>query len=192
MREGIAAVIRTQSDMELVAEARDGREAVEKFRTLLPDVSLIDLQMPVMDGIASITSIRRHSPHARIVVLTTYHGDAQARAALQAGACAYLLKDTMMAELIRVIRVVHAGRRHIQPEVAMQLAEYAVADTLSQRETEVLQLVSKVSSNRLVARNLGISEETVKVHMKNIIGKLGVTDRTHAVIDAIRRGLISL
>ena len=192
MREGIAAVVNAMPDMELVGEAADGVEAVERFLALRPDVVLMDLQMPRMTGVEAITAIRREDPRARIVVLTTYKGDAQARAALQAGASGYLLKSMVMAELAEAIRTVHAGRKRIPPEVAVQLAEHASDDALSLREIEVLRLVARGSPNKLVAVRLSITEETVKVHMKHIMDKLGANDRTHAVTIAIERGIIEL
>jgi DNA-binding NarL/FixJ family response regulator len=192
MREGIAAVIRTTPDMELVGEAANGSDAITKFLALRPDVTLMDLQMPGISGIEAIAAIRRSAAQARIVVLTTYQGDVQARAALSAGASAYLLKSMVMLELIDTIRAVHAGRRRVTAEVAMELAEHAVDDALSPREIEVLRLVAKGTPNKRVAVRLAISEETVKVHMKHILLKLGASDRTHAVTIALKRGFINI
>jgi DNA-binding NarL/FixJ family response regulator len=192
MRQGIAAVLQTAPDMTLIGEAEDGREAVERHRVLQPDVTLMDLQMPVMGGIDAIAAIRRESPHARFVVLTMYKGDVQAKAALQTGASAYLLKSMVMDDLIETIRWVHSGKRRIPAEVAIELAEHAGDEPLSLREIEVLKLVAKGMSNKLIASDLQISEETVKVHMKHIMEKLGARDRTHAVTIAVKRGFIDI
>ncbi|MBN8884959.1 MAG: response regulator transcription factor [Rudaea sp.] len=191
MREGIAAVIRAMPDMELAGEAEDGAKAVERFLALRPDVVLMDLQMPGMSGLEAIAAIRHAAPAARIVVLTTYKGDAQARAALNAGASGYLLKSMVMAELVDTIRVVHAGRKRVPAEIAVPLAEHA-PDMLSAREVEVLRLVARGTPNKLIAKDLAISEETVKVHVKHIMGKLKANDRTHAVTIAIQRGIIDV
>jgi len=192
MRQGIAAVLRTAPDMTLIGEAENGLVAVERHRVLQPDVTLMDLQMPVMDGIGAIAAIRRESPHARFVVLTMYKGDVQAKAALQTGASAYLLKSMVMLELIETIRSVHSGQRRIPAEIAIELAEHAGDEPLSPREIEVLKLVAKGTSNKLIASDLQISEETVKVHMKHIMEKLAARDRTHAVTIAVKRGFIDL
>jgi len=192
MRQGIAAVLRTAPDMTLIGEAENGLVAVERHRVLQPDVTLMDLQMPVMDGIGAIAAIRRESPHARFVVLTMYKGDVQAKAALQTGASAYLLKSMVMLELIETIRSVHSGQRRIPAEIAIELAEHAGDEPLSPREIEVLKLVAKGTSNKLIASDLHISEETVKVHMKHIMEKLAARDRTHAVTIAVKRGFIDL
>jgi DNA-binding NarL/FixJ family response regulator len=192
MQQGIAAVLRAAPDMTLVGEAGNGLEAVERHRVLQPDVTLMDLQMPVMDGIEAIAAIRRESPHARFVVLTMYKGDVLAKAALQTGASAYLLKSMMMQDLLETIRWVHAGQRRIPAEVAIELAEHAADEPLSVREIEVLKLVAKGTSNKLIAADLQISEETVKVHMKHIMEKLAARDRTHAVTIAVKRGFIEL
>jgi DNA-binding NarL/FixJ family response regulator len=192
LREGIAAVIEGQSDMELVGEAANGREAVAGYRLHRPDVTLMDLQMPEMGGIEAISAIRRDFPDARIVVLTTYKGDVQALRAFKAGAFGYLLKSMLRKELLDTIRMVHAGRRRIPPEIALDLAEHATDDTLSHREIEVLMRVATGNANKQVAAQLGISEETVKVHMKNILSKLHANDRTHAVTIAMKRGIIEV
>lgn len=192
MRQGIAAVLRAAPDMTLIGEAENGLVAVERHRVLQPDVTLMDLQMPVMDGIDAIAAIRRESPQARFVVLTMYKGDVQAKAALQTGASAYLLKSMVMLELIETIRSVHSGQRRIPAEIAIELAEHAGDEPLSQREIGVLKLVAKGTSNKLIASDLQISEETVKVHMKHIMEKLGARDRTHAVTIAVKRGFIDL
>lgn len=188
MRDGIAFALQSQKDMELVGEAGDGLEAVAIFRTLRPDVTLMDLQLPGMDGIGAIEAIRKEFPRARIIVLTTHSGDVQATRALKAGAAGYLLKSMLRAELVNAIRIVHGGGRRIPPEIATGLAEHMDADSLSSREIEVLRSVAAGHSNKIVADDLGISEDTVKGHMKNILPKLGANDRTHAVLIAIKRG----
>lgn len=190
LREGIAAVIGTQPDMVLAGEASNGREAVERHRELDPDVTLMDIQMPEMDGVDAIRAIRAEAPEARIVVLTTYDGDVQAMRALQAGASGYLLKSMLRKELLDTIRAVHAGRRRISPEVAVSIAEHHDDDRLSPREVEVLELIATGHANKSVADELGISEETVKSHVRNILAKLGANDRTHAVTIARRRGIL--
>lgn len=190
LREGIAAVIAGQPDMLLVAEATNGVEAIEAFSRHRPDVTLMDLQMPVMNGIDAITGIRLLAPAARIVVLTTYHGDVQALRAFKAGASGYLLKSMLRKELLDTIRLVHGGGRRIPPEIASGIAEHAAADALSAREVEVLLGVAGGNANKRVARLLGISEETVKAHMKSILAKLSANDRTHAVTIALKRGII--
>jgi DNA-binding NarL/FixJ family response regulator len=192
LREGIAAAIARQPDMILVGEAVNGREAIETFRTTHPDVTLMDLQMPEMNGVAAISAIRADFPAARIIVLTTYKGDAQALRALKAGASGYLLKSALRKEMMDAIRAVFAGRSSIPPEIAMQIAEHVAADALSEREVEVLRCVARGAANKEVAIRLQISEETVKVHMKHILEKLAATDRTHAVTIALSRGIIEL
>lgn len=192
LREGIAAVLEGQQDMTLVAQASNGREAVDAFRRLRPDVTLMDLRMPDMSGIDAITAIRGEFPHARIIVLTTYAGDAHAAAALKAGAAGYLLKNLVRKELLETIRVVHSGKRRIPPEIAMEIAEHAADDELTERELEVLRRVATGRSNRLIAIELDISEGTVKTHMKSILPKLEASDRTHAVMIALKRGIIDL
>jgi DNA-binding NarL/FixJ family response regulator len=192
LREGIAAAIARQTDMVLVGEAVNGREAIEVFRTARPDVTLMDLQMPEMDGVDSILSIRADFPAARIIVLTTYRGDVQALRALKAGAKGFLLKSALRKEMIDAIRAVFAGRTSILPEIALQIAEHAAADALSEREVEVLQCVARGAANKEVAFQLQLSEETVKVHMKHILEKLHATDRTRAVTIALSRGIIEL
>ena len=192
LREGIAAAIARQSDMILVGEAMNGREAIETFRATRPDVTLMDLQMPDLDGVEAITAIRAEYPAARIIVLTTYKGDVQALRALKAGARGFLLKSAVRKEMVEAIRSVHAGRTVILPEVAQQIAEHAAADLLSEREVEVLQCVALGAGNKQVAHQLGLSEETVKVHMKHILEKLHASDRTHAVTIGLGRGIIEL
>jgi len=192
LREGVAAVIQLQSDMELVGEAENGAAAIECFRRLRPDVTLMDLQMPELNGVEAIKAIRAEFPKARIVVLTTYAGDAQALRALKAGAAGYLLKSSLRKDLLETIRNVHLGRRHLQPEVANEIAVHAVDESLTDREVRVLQLIATGRSNKQVAWELGVSEETVKAHLKNIFEKLDVADRTHAVTVAAKRGIIEL
>jgi DNA-binding NarL/FixJ family response regulator len=192
LREGIAAVLESQPDIELVGEATSGTEAVESFREHRPDVTLMDLQMPEMNGIDAIEVIRGEFPNARIVVLTTYKGDAQALAALRAGASGYLLKNMLRKDLLETIRAVHAGRRRIPPEIAAEIAEHALDEALTEREIEVLRRVAVGGANKQVAAQLFISEETVKAHMKSILAKLGAKDRTHAVTIALKRGIIEV
>ena len=192
LREGIAAVIESQEDMTLVAQASNGREAVECFRRLRPDVTLMDLRMPDMSGIEAITAIRSEFRDARIVVLTTYAGDAQAAAALKAGAVGYLLKSLVRKELLETIRAVHSGKRRVPPEIATEIAEHVADDALTAREVEVLRRVAAGKSNKLIAAELDISEGTVKTHMKSILPKLDASDRTHAVMIALKRGILDL
>jgi DNA-binding NarL/FixJ family response regulator len=190
MRDGIAAVLSGEPDITLVGEAANGKEALELFRVLRPDVTLMDLQMPEMKGIDAIVAIRREFPAARIIVLTTYSGDVQALRAIKAGAYGYLLKSMVRKELLATIRMVHAGKRRIPPEIASDIAEHVTADNLTEREVEVLRRVSAGNANKEVAAQLSIAEETVKVHMKSILAKLGANDRTHAVMIALKRGII--
>ena len=192
LREGIAAVIEGQSDMQLVGEAANGLEALQVFRDCRPDVTLMDLQMPEMNGVDAIGAIHREFPDAKVVVLTTYQGDAQALRAFKAGASGYLLKSMLRRELVDTIRSVHAGRRRIPPEIAAGIAEHASDDALTSREIEVLRQVADGNGNKRIAHLLRISEETVKAHMKNILAKLAANDRTHAVTIAVRRGIIEL
>jgi DNA-binding NarL/FixJ family response regulator len=192
LREGIAAAIARQPDMILVGEAVNGREAIEAFRSTRPDVTLMDLQMPEMNGVEAISAIRAEFPAARIIVLTTYKGDAQAVRALKAGASGYLLKSALRKEMMDAIRTVVAGRPSIPAEIAIQIAEHVAADGLSEREVQVLRCVARGAANKEVAIQLHISEETVKVHMKHILEKLAATDRTHAVTIALSRGIIEL
>jgi DNA-binding NarL/FixJ family response regulator len=192
LREGVAAVIEGQPDMRLVAEATDGHEALQYFRMHRPDVTLMDLRMPGMDGIAAITAIRSEFPDAHIAVLTTYPGDAQALRAFRAGASGYLLKSSLRRELVETVRALHAGKRRVLPEIAHEIAEHAAGDTLTAREIDVLKGVAAGNANKAVGVQLGISEETVKAHMKSILAKLGANDRTHAVVIALRRGFINM
>lgn len=192
LREGIAAVLEGSSDARLVAEASNGREAIEQFRTHRPDVTLMDLKMPEMDGIDAIRQIRREFPSARIVVLTTYRGDAEALQALRAGAQGYLLKSALRKELVEAIISVHAGRRYIPSDIARTIAEHVAGGELSLRELEVLRHVAAGNSNKIVAGMLGVSEDTIKAHMKSIMEKLDARDRTHAVTIAFSRRLLNL
>lgn len=192
LREGIAAVIDGQPDMRLVGEASNGHEAVESFRRLRPDITLMDVRMPGMSGIEAIGAIRAEFPNARIIVLTTYAGDAQAAAALKAGAAGYLLKNLVRKELIETIRIVHSGKRRVPNEIAAEIAEHVADDALSEREIQVLRCVAAGKSNKLIAGELEISESTVKTHMKSILPKLDASDRTHAVMIALRRGILDL
>jgi DNA-binding NarL/FixJ family response regulator len=192
LREGIASLVGSQSDIELVAEASTGREALEQFRKHRPNLTLMDVQMPDMDGIEAMVAIRNEFPEARIIVLTTYKGDVKILRALKAGARAFLLKGLLQKELLETIRAVHAGQRRIPPEVAAELADHAIDDALTTREIDVLRLIAGGNSNKLIADQLSITEETVKGYVKNILSKLGASDRTHAVTIALKRGIIDL
>ena len=192
LREGIAAVIEDQPDMTLVGQADNGREAIKAFRQHRPDVTLMDLRMPDMSGIEVITAIRKEFPSARIIVLTTYAGDVQAVKAFKAGAAGYLLKSMLRKELLQTIRTIHAGKRHVPAEVAREIAEHAVDDALTQREVEVLKGVAAGKSNKLIAAELAIAESTIKVHMKSILPKLAASSRTHAVMIALKRGILDV
>jgi DNA-binding NarL/FixJ family response regulator len=192
LREGIGTLLAAQPDIKLVAEASNGREAIEQYRIHRPDVTLMDLQMPEMNGVDAMIAIRGEFPGARIIVLTTYTGDAQVLRALRAGARGYLLKNLLRKELLETIRLVHAGQKRIPPDVAAELAEHATDETLSAREIEVLRLVSGGNANKEIAAQLSITEETVKGHVKNILAKLGANDRTHAVTIGLKRGIIDL
>ena len=192
LREGIAAVLGSETDMVIVAEASNGLEAVEQFRTHRPNITLMDLQMPLMNGTDAIVAIRKEFPDARIIVLTTYRGDALADRALKAGASGYLLKSMLRKELVETIRSVHGGRKRIPPEIAIEMAEHHADDILTGREIEVLRQVAAGNANKIVADHLAISEDTVKTHMRNILSKLGANDRTHAVTIALKRGIIDI
>ena len=178
--------------MELIAEACNGREAVDLFRKYHPDVTLMDLQMPEMSGIDALSAIRGEFPDARIIVLTSYAGDVQVSRALRGGARGYLLKDMLRRELLETIRAVHAGQKRVSSEVAAGIAEHATDDGLSPRETDVLRLIAAGNANKEIATQLRLTEETVKHHVKNILGKLGANDRTHAVTIALKRGIIDI
>ena len=190
LREGIASIIHGEHDMVVVGEASTGREAIEVFRNKRPDITLMDLQMPDLNGIDAIVTIRHEQPQARIIVLTTYEGDVLARRALKAGATGYILKDLIRTELLDAIRAVYAGRRYIPQKIAAELAEHYAEDDLSEREIEVLRQVARGTSNKIIASRLSISEATVKAHLKNIMLKLGASDRTHAVNIATTRGFL--
>jgi two-component system, NarL family, response regulator len=192
VREGISLIIERQPDMEVVGSAASGEESVEMFRACSPDVTLMDLQLGSMNGVDAIRAIRRHDPNARIVVLTMYNGDEDIHRALQAGATTYLLKDTLSDDLIRVVREVHEGKQPIGPDVEARLAERAGRPQLTPREVQVLELVGQGMRNKEIAAALGISEETAQVHVKNILAKLKVKDRTAAVNVALRRGIIHI
>jgi DNA-binding NarL/FixJ family response regulator len=192
LRQGIAALISDQPDLQLVGQASNGLEAIEQFRLHRPDVMLMDLQMPGMNGIDAMSAIRGEFPDARFVVLTTYTGDVQIVRALKAGARAYLLKSLLHRELLETIRSVHAGNKRIPPEIAAELADHAADDQLTAREIEVLRLIASGNANKIVADHLSITEETVKAHVKNILSKLDANDRTHAVTIALKRGIIEL
>ena len=192
LRQGIAALIADETDMILVAEATNGREAIQQFRAHRPDVTLMDLQMPEMNGLDAMIAIRGEFADARIIVLTTYTGDVQARRALQAGARAYLLKNSLHKELLDTIRAVHAGRKNLSPEVSFDLAEHAAEETLSPLEVRVLRLIAEGNSNKEIAARLSVTEDSVKGHVRNILSKLGANDRTHAAMIGVKRGIIEL
>jgi DNA-binding NarL/FixJ family response regulator len=192
LRGGIAALIADQKDLSLAGEAANGREAIEEFRRLKPDITLMDVRMPEMDGIDAIIAIRSEFPAARIIVLTTYEGDALAQRALRAGAKAYVLKSRVRKDLLETIRLVHGGARRVDPEIAEQIALRVEDDTLSEREVKVLSLIATGKSNKELAAQLSISEETAKTHVRSILAKLGAQDRTHAVTLALQRGIIHL
>jgi DNA-binding NarL/FixJ family response regulator len=192
LRDGIAALIGNQSDMELVAEASNGREAIELFRQHHPDVTLMDLQMPEMGGIDALSAIRGEFPEARIIVLTTYAGDVQVFRALKAGARAFLLKGLLRKELLDTIRAVHAGQRRLPPEIAAEIAEHSTDSALTPREIDVLRLIAGGNANKEIAARLSLTEETVKGHVKNILAKLDANDRTHAVTIGLKRGIIEI
>ena len=192
IRAGIASLVANAPGMKVVAQACDGVEAIECYRLHRPDVTLMDLQMPRLDGTAAIAEIRRLWPDARIVVLTTYQGDVQALRALKAGACGFIVKSMIRKDLLAAIRDAHAGRRNISAEVANDIGLHAIEEPLSAREIEVLRHLATSSRNKLIAGNMGVTEGTVKTHMKNILAKLGASDRTEAVMIALRRGIIDL
>jgi DNA-binding NarL/FixJ family response regulator len=192
LREGIAALIGNQTDMQLVAEASNGRDALEQFRKHRPDITLMDLQMPEMSGIDAISAIRGEFPEARVIMLTTHAGDVQISRALKAGARAYLLKGSLRKELLETIRAVHAGQKRLSSEVAAEIAEHVTDDPLTPREIDVLRLVAGGNANKQIAAKLALTEETVKSHMRNILGKLGANDRTHAVTIGLKRGIIDV
>jgi len=190
VREGIAGLVAVQSDMILVGEAANGRDAIQQFRAHRPDITLMDLQMPEMSGLDALITIRGESPDAKIIVLTTYAGDVQILRALKAGARAYLLKNTLHKELLETIRKVHAGKKTLSPEASYELAEHATDDALTPGEISVLHLIAEGNANKQIADQLSITEETVKGRVKNILSKLGANDRTHAAMIGLKRGII--
>ena len=190
VRQGIAVLIGTQPDMALVAEAANGREAIQQFRTHRPDVTLMDLQMPEMNGLDALIAIRDEAPEARIIVLTTYAGDAQVLRAIKAGARGYLLKSALHKELLDTIRAVHAGRKALSAEVSYELAEHAADEALTPAEIRVLRLIAEGNANKEIAEKLSVSEETVKGQVRNILSKLGAKDRTQAAMIGLKRGII--
>jgi len=190
VRDGIAFAIQKQTDMEMIGEAANGREALDAFRKYRPDVTLMDLQMPEMNGIQATEAIRKEFPNAKIVILSTFAGDVQASRALKVGAFGYILKGMFRAELINTIRAVHAGQKRVFAEISADIANHYPIDALSPREIEVLQHVAAGCSNKTVADKIDVSEDTIKSHMKNVLAKLDARDRTHAVMIAIRRGYL--
>jgi DNA-binding NarL/FixJ family response regulator len=192
VREGIAVLLSNEPDMALVAEASNGREAIQQFRAHRPDITLMDLQMPEMNGLDAIISIRGESPEARIIVLTTYKGDVQILRALKAGARGYLLKNTIHKELLDTIRAVHAGKKALSSEASYEIAEHATDDALTPAEINVLRLIAAGNANKQIADQLSITEETVKGRVKNILSKLGASDRTQAAMIGLKRGIIEL
>jgi DNA-binding NarL/FixJ family response regulator len=192
LRKGIAALVEVETDMTLVAEAVNGRDAIQQFRAHVPDITLMDLQMPEMSGLDAIIAIRSEFPEARIIVLTTYTGDAQATRALQAGARGYVLKSLVNKELLSMIRAVHSGKRTLSPEVSFELAEHATDDALTAAEMAVLRLIASGHANKQIADRLSVTEETVKGRVRNILSKLGANDRTHAATIGLKRGIIDL
>src|SRR5262252_2866693 len=192
LREGIATLVNGEADMRLVAEASNGQDAIEQFRTHRPDVTLMDLQMPDFNGVEAIERIQREYGDARFIVLTTYTGDMQVLRALKAGARAYILKGHVHKELLDTIRAVHAGQKRIPPEIAATLAEHATDDALTGREVDVLRLIAAGNANKNIADQLAIGEATVKAHVSNILSKLGANDRAHAVTIGLKRGIIDL
>jgi DNA-binding NarL/FixJ family response regulator len=192
LRQGIVGLIADESDMTLVAEAANGREAIQQFRTHHPDITLMDLQMPEMNGLDAMIAIRGEFPEARIIVLTTYTCDVQATRALQAGARAYLLKNSLHKDLLSTIRAVHGGRKTLSPEVSFELAEHAAEETLSPLEVRVLRLIAEGNSNKEIAQLLSVTEDAVKGQVRNILSKLGANDRTHAAMIGVKRGIIEI
>ena len=192
LRKGLAALVNAEPDLKLVAEASNGKEAIEAFRSHQPDITLMDIQMPGLDGIETINSIRIEFPEAKIIILTTYTGDAQIVRALKAGARAYILKEHMLDELLDTIRAVNAGKKRIPADIAAELADHATDDALTEREIDVLKLIAAGNANKQIADQLSISEATVKKRISNILSKLGANDRAHAVTIGLKRGIIEL
>ncbi len=192
VRQGLAGLVGGQSDMLLVGEASDGRDAIQQFRTHRPDVTLMDLQMPEMNGLDALIAIRNEFPEAKVIVLTTYAGDVQILRALKAGAQAYLLKNTLHKELLETIRAVHAGKKRLSPEASYEIAQHATDDALTPAEIAVLRLIAAGNANKQIADQLSITEETVKSRVKTILSKLGANDRTHAAIIGLKRGIIEI
>ncbi len=192
VRQGIAGLVGVQPDMVLVGEASTGREAIQQFRTHHPDITLMDLQMPEMNGLDALIAIRSEAPDAKVIVLTTYAGDMQIRRALKAGAQAYLLKNTLHKELMETIRAVHAGKKALSPEASYEIAEHATDDALTPAEIAVLRLIAAGNANKQIGDQLSITEETVKSRVKSILSKLGANDRTHAAMIGLKRGIIEL
>ena len=191
-REGVAALVSGESDMSIVAQAANGREAIQQFRTHQPDITLMDLQLPEMNGLDALSAIRGEFPEARIIVLTTYAGDMQVLRAIKAGARGYLLKDTLHKELVDTIRAVHAGKKYISTEASFELAEHASDDVLTPAEVRVLRLIAEGNANKEIAAQLSVSDDTVKSQVRNILSKLGAKDRTHAAMIGLKRGIIEL
>lgn len=191
-REGVSALVNGESDMSIVAQASNGREAIQQFRTHQPDITLMDLQLPEMNGLDALSAIRGEFPEARIIVLTTYAGDMQVLRAIKAGARGYLLKDTLHKELVDTIRAVHAGKKYISTEASFELAEHASDDVLTPAEVRVLRLIAEGNANKEIAAQLSVSDDTVKSQVRNILSKLGAKDRTHAAMIGLKRGIIEL
>lgn len=192
VRQGVAALVGGQPDMIIVGQASNGREAIQQFRAHHPDVTLMDLQMAEMNGLDALIAIRDETPEARIIMLTTYAGDAQILRAIKAGARGYLLKSALHRELLETIRAVHAGKKSLSPEASYELAEHAANDALTPAEVRVLQLIAKGNANKEIAEQLSVSEETVKGQVRNILSKLGAKDRTHAAMIGLKRGIIEV
>jgi len=192
VRQGIAGMVTVETDMSLVGEASNGREAIQQFRALRPDITLMDLQMPQMNGLDALIAIRNESPDAKVIMLTTYTGDVQILRALKAGAQGYLLKSTLHRDLLGTIRAVYAGKKALSPEASYEVAEHGTDDALTPREVDVLRLIAAGNSNKRVADKLSIAEASVKSHVESILSKLGANDRTHAVTIALKRGIIEL
>ena len=192
VRQGIAVLVETQSDMALVAEASNGREAIQQFRAHRPDITVMDLQMPEMNGLDALTAIRGEFPDAKIIVLTTYAGDVQILRALKSGAQGYLLKSTFHKELVDTIRAVYSGKKRLSPEVSHEIAEHSTDDALTPAEISVLRLIAAGNANKQIADQLSITEDTVKWRVKNILSKLGAHDRTHAAMIGVKRGIIEI